>query len=100
MNATRFWNGTFVDFVRLSTGVISLPAMFLNNSVYFLNHLFLFCMHLLQCVFFDNCLLPSPGCQQLATELLHNFLIIMQNHFEQFFVINFINLLMGWYIDV
>jgi hypothetical protein len=34
-------------------------------------------MHLLQCVFFDNSLLPSPGRQQL-----HNFLIKIQNHFE------------------
>jgi len=39
-------------------------------------------MHLLQYVFFDNFLLPSPGCQQLATDLLQNLFNKIQNHFE------------------
>ena len=42
----------------------------------------LFFMHLLQCVFFDNSLLPSPGRQQLATDLLQNCFNKIQNHFE------------------
>ena len=42
MNATGFWNGTLADLGRLSTGAISLPAMFLNNYVCFSNYLLIF----------------------------------------------------------
>ena len=80
MDATRFWNGTFADFGRLSTGVISLLAMFLNNSVSFSN-IFLIFYASITVFFFDNSLLIIPGRPQLATELLQSFLYKIQNHF-------------------
>ena len=80
MNATRFWNGTFADFGRLSPGVISLPALFLNNSVSFSNILLIFYASI-TVFFFDNSLLTIPGRPQLARELLQSFLYKIQNHF-------------------
>ena len=80
MNATRFWNGTFADFGRLSTVVISLPAMFLNNSVSFSN-MFLIFYASITVLFFDNSLLKIPGRPQLATELLQSFLYKIQIQF-------------------
>jgi hypothetical protein len=46
----------FCKFWKLSTCIISFPAMFLNNSVYFLNY-FLICYASITVIFFDNSLL-------------------------------------------
>jgi protein-S-isoprenylcysteine O-methyltransferase Ste14 len=85
MNATRFWNGIFADFARLSTGVISLTSNCFGTILCAFQIIFLIFYASITVLFFDNSLLTIPGRPQLATELLQSFLYEIQNHFVYLF---------------